>query len=54
LSFEEYSEAMMSKLDEVPASRFKALHEIENEKMRVARAYNKRVQEKSFQIGELI
>jgi hypothetical protein len=54
LSVEEYSEAMMSKLDEVPDSRFKALCEIEKEKMQVAKAYNKRVREKSFQIGELI
>jgi hypothetical protein len=30
---EEYCEAMMDKLDDVPESRFKALHEIEKEKM---------------------
>jgi hypothetical protein len=43
LSVKEYSEAMMSKLDEVPEIRFKALREIEKEKMQLARAYNKRV-----------
>ena len=34
--------------------RLKALQEIEKEKLRVARAYNKKVKEKSFQIGDLI
>jgi transposase InsO family protein len=43
LSAEEYSEAMMDKLDDVSESLFKALHEIEKIKMRVAKAYNRRV-----------
>jgi hypothetical protein len=43
----------MDKIDEMPESRFKALREIEKEKIKVAKAYNKKVMEKSFQIGEL-
>jgi hypothetical protein len=33
-----YYEAMMNKLDEVPESRFKALHEVEKQNIRVAKA----------------
>jgi hypothetical protein len=44
---------MMDKIDEMPESRFRALREIEKEKIKVAKAYNKKVMEKSFQIGEL-
>jgi transposase InsO family protein len=51
LSAEDYVELMMSRIDEVPQSQFRALHEIEREKIRVARAYNKKVNEKPFQIG---
>jgi hypothetical protein len=54
LSVEEYSEAMMNTLDEVPESCFTALRKIEKEKIQGTIAYNKRVREKSFQIGELI
>jgi hypothetical protein len=32
----------------------KALGKMEREKLRVARAYNKRVKEKSFYIGDLV
>jgi hypothetical protein len=34
--------------------RAKALSEIKRDKLRVARAYNKRVKEKSFQVGDLV
>jgi hypothetical protein len=34
--------------------RVKALGEIEREKLRVAKAYNKRVNEKSFQVRDLV
>jgi hypothetical protein len=50
----EYTKRMMDKIDEIPESRFRALREIGKEKLRVAKAYNKRVREKSFQIGELV
>ena len=44
----------MDRIDEVPEKRLKALQEIEKEKLRVAKAYNKKVKEKSFQIGDLV
>jgi hypothetical protein len=34
--------------------RLNALKEIEKDKARVARAYNKKVKSKSFQVGELV
>jgi hypothetical protein len=40
LSAEDYVESMFNRIDEVPESRFRALHEIEKEKLRVAKAYN--------------
>jgi hypothetical protein len=39
---------MLARLDEASDERIKALGEIERDKLRVARAYNKRVNEKSF------
>jgi hypothetical protein len=46
LSAMEYRELMMNKINEIPKSR--ALTEIEKEKIRVAKAYNKRVRIRSF------
>jgi hypothetical protein len=54
LSAKEYHELMMDKIDDVPESQFKALEEIEREKVKIAKAYNKRVMEKSFQVGDLV
>jgi hypothetical protein len=54
LSANEYTELMMDKVDEAPESRLKALEEIEKEKVKIAKAYNKRVVEKSFQVGDLV
>jgi hypothetical protein len=45
---------MTDKIDDVHESRFKALEEIEKEKIKIAKAYNKRVLEKSFQVGDLV
>jgi hypothetical protein len=45
---------MLDRIDGNNESRLTALSEIEKEKLRVARAYNKKVKEKSFQIGELV
>jgi hypothetical protein len=45
---------MLDRLDEVSNERVKALGEIEKDKLRVARAYNRRIKEKSFQVGDLI
>ena len=44
----------MDNIDEVSDKRMQALKEIENDKLRVARAYNKKVRAKSFQVGELV
>jgi hypothetical protein len=53
LSANEYHELMMDKIDDAPECLFKALEEIEREKVKIAKAYNKRVMEKSFQVGDL-
>jgi formylmethanofuran dehydrogenase subunit D len=45
---------MLDKLDEVSDERMKALGEIERDKLRVARAYNKIVKKKSFQVRNLV
>jgi uncharacterized protein with von Willebrand factor type A (vWA) domain len=47
----EYSELMMDKVDKAPESWLKALEEIEKDKVKIAKAYNKHVVEKSFQVG---
>jgi hypothetical protein len=39
---------MLERLDKAPDERIKALGEIERDKFRVVRSYNKRVKEKSF------
>jgi hypothetical protein len=54
LSAREYHELMIDKIDDVPESWFKALEEIEKEKVKIAKAYNKRVMEKLFQVGDLV
>jgi hypothetical protein len=43
-----YHDLMMDNIDEVTDVRLKALKEIEKDKARVARAYNKKVKSKSF------
>jgi hypothetical protein len=50
----DYHNLMLDRLDEVSDERVKALGEIKRDKLRVARAYNKRVNEKSFQVGDLV
>jgi hypothetical protein len=45
---------MLDRLDEASNERIKSLGEIERDKLRVARAYNKKVKEKSFQVGDLV
>ena len=49
-----YHDLMMDNIDEVTDVRLKALKEIEKDKARVAKAYNKKVKSKSFQAGELV
>jgi hypothetical protein len=45
---------MLDILDEVFNERVKALGEIERDKLRVVRTNNKRVKERSFQVGDLV
>jgi hypothetical protein len=54
LSAKEYTELMMDKIDEAPESRLKALEEIEKEKVEIAKAYNKCVVGKWFQVRDLV
>jgi hypothetical protein len=54
LSTVDYQNLMLDRLDEVSDERVNALGDIERDKLRVARAYNKRVKEKSFQVRDLI
>jgi chemotaxis methyl-accepting protein methylase len=54
LSAKEYTDLMMDKLEEAQEGRFQAMTEIEKEKLQMAKAYNKRVKEKSFQVGNLV
>ena len=48
LSAVDYHDLMMDNIDEVTDKRLKALKEIEKDKLWVARAYNKKVKDKSF------
>jgi hypothetical protein len=48
LSVVDYYDAMMDNIDEVTNKRLRALKEIEKDKIRVAKAYNKKVKEKMF------
>jgi len=54
LSADDYYDLMMDNIDKVSEKRLQALKEIEKDKLRVARAYNKKVRAKSFQVGELV
>jgi hypothetical protein len=45
---------MLDRLEEVSDERLKALGETMRDKLRVARAYNKRVKKKSFQVNDLV
>ena len=48
-----YHDLVMDNIDEVTEVRLKALKELEKDKARVAKAYNKKVKSKSFLVGEL-
>jgi hypothetical protein len=54
LNVDTYHALMMDNINEVTDKRLEALEEIEKDKRRVARAYNKRVRAKSFQVGDLV
>jgi hypothetical protein len=54
LSTVDFYNLMMDNIDEVADKRLAALGAIEKDKLRVARAYNKKVKLKNFQIGDLV
>jgi hypothetical protein len=54
LTLTDYYDAMMDNIDEVTDKRVIALGAIEKDKIMVARAYNKKVKAKSFQVGDLV
>jgi hypothetical protein len=54
LSAVDFYNLMMDNIDEVADKRLAALGSIEKDKLRVARAYNKKVKLKNFQIGDLV
>ena len=54
LSVVDYYDLIMDNIDEVSDKRMQALKEIEKDKLRVARAYHKKVRAKYFQVGELV
>ena len=49
-----YYDLMMDNIDEVSDRQLQALKKIEKDKLRVARAYNKKVRAKFFHVGELV
>jgi hypothetical protein len=54
LDVETYYALMMDNTDDVTDKRTEASEEIEKDKRRVARAYNKKVKDKYFQVGDLV
>jgi hypothetical protein len=54
LAVGDYYNFMMDNIDEVTDKRLMALREIEKDKIMVAKAYNKKVKAKSFQVGNLV
>ncbi|XP_012700706.1 protein NYNRIN-like [Setaria italica] len=54
LDVDTYHTLMMENVDEVTDKRLEALKEIEKDKILVARAHNKKVKVKSFQVNDLV
>jgi len=54
LSAVDYYNSMMDNIDEVTDKRMKAFKEIERDKLWITRAYNKKVNGKSFQVGDIV
>ena len=50
----DYHDLMMDNIDEVTDKHLKALKKNWKDKLRVARAYNKKLKSKSFQVGDLV
>jgi hypothetical protein len=54
MTIDDYYNSMMDNIDEVTDNRVIALGEIEKDKLMVAKAYNKKVKAKSFQVGDMV
>jgi hypothetical protein len=54
LTVGDYYNSMIDNIDEVTDKRVTTLGEIEKDKIMVAKAYNKKVKAKSFQVGDLV
>jgi hypothetical protein len=54
LSVSDYTEGMMGRIDDVLESWLRELQEIKREKLKIAKVYNRKVKEKSFQVEELV
>jgi hypothetical protein len=54
LTVGDYYNSMMDNIDEVTDKRVTVLREIEKDKIMVAKAYDKKVKAKSFQVGDLL
>ena len=54
LTIGEYHDLMMGNVDEVTDARLMVMKEIEKDKLVNAKAYNKKVKAKSFQVGDLV
>jgi hypothetical protein len=54
LTVEEYKDVMMDGTEDLPMHRFTAMREIERERIKVVMAYNKRIHDKSFQVGDIV
>ncbi|GKV50531.1 hypothetical protein SLEP1_g57234 [Rubroshorea leprosula] len=50
----EYNEAMILKLEDLEGTRLTALDRLQTQKLKVARAYNKRVKSRSLAVGDLV
>jgi hypothetical protein len=54
LTVGDYNNSMMDNIDEVTNKRVTTLEEIGKDKIMVAKAFNKKVKAKSFQVGDLV
>ncbi|GKV15581.1 hypothetical protein SLEP1_g26361 [Rubroshorea leprosula] len=54
LTFGEYNEAMILELEDLEGMRLTALDRLQTQKLKVARAYNKRVKSRSLAEGDLV
>lgn len=54
LTLDDYSKAMMIELEGLDEQRLVALYRLQVQKVKVARAYNKKIKTKTFHVGERV